>query len=46
MEKEQWGTLSIYDHRSDLFLKSLILFDRLVIPVPKKPIYSIDEQEL
>jgi hypothetical protein len=46
MEKEQWGTLSITDHRSDLFLKSLIFFDRLVIPVPLKPIYDIDEQEL
>lgn len=46
MEKEQWGTLSIYDHRSDLFLKALIFFDCLVIPVPKKPIYTIDEQEL
>jgi hypothetical protein len=46
MTDEYWGTLSIYDHRFSVFYKALVLFDRIVIPVPKQPIYDITEQEL
>lgn len=46
MDKEQWGTLSIYDHRTSLILESLVLFDRLVIPIPPTPIHDLTEEEL
>jgi hypothetical protein len=43
---ETWGTLSTHDHRTSVLKKSLVLFDRLVIPVPDTPIYDITSQEL
>src|SRR6267142_1760973 len=46
MKDEYWGTFSIYDHRDPVFRKALILFDRVVIPVPDRPIYDITQQEL
>jgi len=46
MNREQWGTLSIYDHRSHLLVQSLVFFDRLVIPVPRKPIYDLSAEEI
>ncbi|HAL81614.1 MAG TPA: hypothetical protein DCO83_04750 [Mucilaginibacter sp.] len=46
MVNEYWGTLSLYDHRDAMFIKSLVLFDRIVIPVPNKPIHDITSQEL
>ncbi|MFT5818853.1 MAG: hypothetical protein ACI8ZM_000074 [Crocinitomix sp.] len=46
MANELWGTLSIYDHRDAIFVKSLILFDRLVIPVPNKPIGDLTVAEI
>ncbi|PPK84557.1 hypothetical protein CLV84_3719 [Neolewinella xylanilytica] len=46
MANEWWGTLSIYDHREPVFLKSLILFDRLVIPLPDHPLGNQTSEEL
>lgn len=46
MDKEQWGTLSIFDHREPLFLRSLVFFDRTVMPVPTQPMYDITEEEI
>lgn len=46
MIEEYWGTLSIYDHRDEIFAKSLILFDRIVIPIPQKAIHDLTNQEL
>lgn len=43
---ETWGTLSTHDHRTSVLKKSLVLFDRLVIPVPDAPVYDISSQEL
>ena len=37
MGSEYWATLSIYDHRADYFRSSMVLFDRIVIPVPIYP---------
>jgi len=34
MNRQYWGTFSIYDHRSDYYRPSLLLFDRVVMPVP------------
>ncbi len=44
--EELWGTLSIYDHRHPLFKNSLLLFDRIVVPVPENPIYEQTAEEL
>lgn len=46
MADEYWATFSIYDHRGSLYRRSLALFDRVVIPVPKKPIGNQTEEEL
>ena len=46
MVTEFWGTLSIYDHRNPIFIRSLILFDRIVIPVPEAPIGDQTTQEI
>lgn len=46
MPDEHWGTFSIFDHRDPVFRRSLVLFDRIVVPVPDRPIYDIDQQEL
>jgi hypothetical protein len=37
-DQEYWGTFSIYDHRTPLYRQSLVLFDKVVIPVPVRPI--------
>jgi hypothetical protein len=38
MGGEVWGTVAVNDHcRSDAFLREVLLFDRLVIPVPSSP---------
>lgn len=34
MAREYWATMSIYDHRAPYFRPSLLLFDRVVMPVP------------
>jgi hypothetical protein len=46
MANELWGTFSIYDHRDEIFRKSLITFDRVVIPIPDKPIGNQTHEEL
>jgi len=46
MQNEFWGTLSIYDHRDPIFIKSLILFDRIVIPIPDSPFGTLNKEEL
>ena len=46
MANELWGTFSIYDHRDAIFKKSLIIFDRIVIPIPDKPIGNQTQDEL
>ncbi|GGG34232.1 hypothetical protein GCM10011344_38730 [Dokdonia pacifica] len=46
MANELWGTFSIYDHRDAIFRKSLITFDRIVIPIPNKPIGNQTLEEL
>jgi hypothetical protein len=46
MVEEYWGTLSIYDHRDPVFLRSLLLFDRIVIPIPESPFGTLTNQEL
>src|SRR6266446_370202 len=46
MSDEYWATFSIYDHRWSMYRRSLVLFDRVVIPIPKKPIGNQTKQEL
>ncbi|HEU5205371.1 MAG TPA: hypothetical protein VFU17_13855 [Candidatus Limnocylindrales bacterium] len=46
MASEFWGTLSIYDHRQPYFRPSMLLFDRIVIPVPTRPWKGIEQAEL
>ena len=46
MVEEFWGTLSIYDHRDPIFIRSLILFDRIVIPIPEGPYGTLTDKEL
>jgi hypothetical protein len=43
---EYWATFSIYDHRSALYRQALILFDRVVIPVPAEPVGSLNLEEI
>lgn len=43
---ELWGTLSIYDHRDPLFKNALLLFDRIVVPIPESPIHEQTAEEL
>ena len=46
MLNEYWGTLSIYDHRDPIFIRSLVLFDRIVIPIPDSPFGTLTNEEL
>ena len=46
MVQEYWGTLSIYDHRDPIFVTSLILFDRIIIPIPDKAIDALTVEEI
>ena len=46
MVSEHWGTFSIYDHREPIFLNSLVLFDRVVIPIPEYQIGDLTYQEI
>ena len=46
MSDEYWGTFSIYDHRRPLYRQSLVLFDRVVIPIPSKPVGNQTADEL
>ena len=46
MANELWGTFSIYDHRDEIFKQSLILFDRIVIPIPNESLGNQTQKEL
>jgi hypothetical protein len=46
MKDEYWGTFSIYDHRSPAYKQSLLFFDRIVVPVPDRPVGRLSEQEI
>jgi hypothetical protein len=46
MENEFWATFSIYDHRTPRYRQALILFDRVVIPVPTEVIGNLTQEEI
>jgi hypothetical protein len=46
MSDEYWGTFSIYDHRQPLYRQSIVLFDRVVIPIPSEPVGNQTQKEL
>lgn len=46
MSDEHWATFSIYDHRTPLYRQALLLFDRIVVPVPAAPLADLTEAEL
>jgi hypothetical protein len=43
---ETWATFSIIDHRKPLYRQALALFDRIVVPIPPKPIGNQTREEL
>jgi hypothetical protein len=45
MNRQYWGTFSIYDHRADYYRPSLLLFDRVVMPVPTHLVGSLTNRE-
>jgi len=46
MKSEYWATFSIFDHRTALYRQALVLFDRIVIPIPKAPVADVTAQEI
>lgn len=47
MPHQYWATLSIYDHRAPYYKAAMLLFDRLVVPVPTQTWKGLsDPQEL
>jgi len=46
MTDECWATFSTIDHRSPLYRRALVLFDRIVVPIPPFPVGDQTEQEL
>jgi hypothetical protein len=46
MHDEYWGTFSIYDHRRPIYRQALVLFDRIVVPVPIRPVGNLTEAEI
>lgn len=46
MADEYWATFSTIDHRSALYRRALVLFDRIVVPIPSRPVGDQTEQEL
>jgi hypothetical protein len=46
MKDEFWGAFSIYDHRTPLFRQSLVFFDKIVVPVPEKPVGKLEAAEI
>jgi hypothetical protein len=47
MSDEYWATFSIYDHRQHaLYRNSLILFDRVVIPIPTQRVGDLQPEEI
>ncbi len=43
---ETWATFSIIDHRQPIYRQALALFDRIVVPLPAKPIGDQTQEEL
>jgi hypothetical protein len=43
---ETWATFSIIDHRKPIYRQALALFDRIVVPLPPKPIADQTQDEL
>jgi hypothetical protein len=43
---ETWATFSIIDHRKPIYRQALALFDRIVVPLPPKPIGNQTQEEL
>jgi hypothetical protein len=43
---ETWATFSIIDHRKPIYRQALALFDRIVVPLPSKPIGDQTQEEL
>jgi hypothetical protein len=43
---ETWATFSIIDHRRPIYRQALALFDRIVVPLPSKPIGDQTQAEL
>jgi hypothetical protein len=43
---ETWATFSIIDHRRPIYRQALALFDRIVVPLPSKPIGDQTQEEL
>jgi hypothetical protein len=41
-----WATFSIIDHRRPIYRQALALFDRIVVPLPLKPIGDQTQEEL
>jgi hypothetical protein len=46
MPDEHWATFSIYDHRTELYRRALLLFDRVLVPIPKRPVGRLSQQEI
>jgi hypothetical protein len=46
MADEYWATFSIFDHRGPLYRKALVLFDRVVMPVPTAPVGNLKQPEI
>ena len=45
MTREYWATMSVYDHRAPYFRPSLLLFDRVVMPVPVRTWKGLSDPE-
>jgi hypothetical protein len=43
---QTWATFSIIDHRKPIYRQALALFDRIVVPLPPKPIGDQTQAEL
>jgi hypothetical protein len=43
---ETWATFSIIDHRKPVYRQALALFDKIVVPIPPKPIGNQTQDEL
>lgn len=46
MKDEYWATFSIYDHRTALYRQALVLFDRIVVPIPTRKVGTLTEREI
>jgi hypothetical protein len=46
VDREYWATFSIYDYQTPRYRRSLVLFDKVVIPVPTAPIRTITDREI